>query len=373
MARAVYHNEPYGIVSGVAGESVTVVGLGAATPHAVVVFSSGGLGMVGDMRTDGALQVAHLAGPLPALRDTAALEPAPLSIAVHAGLAGRIIDPLGAPLDDGPALRPPPPPSAATPHVPLFGGSVAGITERAPPGHAIDAGLKALNAAYPLIAGRTHLVTGERGVGKSTLLTEVMKGVARVNAEVAAASVAALVAPEAAVGDAATTGGDADRAVHIVYVSLGASPAALRSTLMDLRTAGALAGATVVAAPTGATPAMRYLAPFTGAAIAEAHMRAGRHALLVIDDLSDHFAAARMVSGVDWLRTEATPTYHAHLFDRAARLAPAAGGGSLTLLASAHSVPTGAAHSQVRCFVGRGGAAAVTCCPLHRQLSSPCR
>jgi hypothetical protein len=135
--------------------------------------------------------------------------------------------------------------------------------------------------------------------------------------------------------------------VFCVYVVIGASPAAIQSRVTQLRQAGALEYTTVVVAPEGTPSGSQYIAPFTGAAIGEFHMRRGRKCLLLLDNLTNHFQAARTVSGVDWLRTDAAPTNHGALFDRCAQLSEGLGGGSLTMLALVHDIPTGPKFTQV--------------------------
>ena len=345
FARAKWTPHAAGVVSSVAGDRVVLSGLRHATVDALVALSRGGLALITDMRTDGTIHASLVCGTA-ARGEAAALHPTPPSLLVDFSFAGRALDPLGRPLDGlgrvgwggVTARRQLLFPSGAG------GGGTPSITERSPIfDAALPSGMKAIDAFYPLVRGRSHALTGERGVGKRELALGVVQAVARTNALLSRRRWGQL--PQRAAGAAADTstaplgggleathsGSSSDSSsgsssyginsrvrggsddiidhslsrdddleipsppppVHCVYVSVGRSAGSLDGLLRALRRDGSSAYTTLVAAPPGSTPAMQFLAPFAGAAIAEFWRDAGRHALLVVDDLTTHYAAAR--------------------------------------------------------------------------------
>ncbi|MBS1190176.1 MAG: synthase subunit alpha [Rhodocyclaceae bacterium] len=222
-----------------------------------------------------------------------------LGIGVGDGLLGRVIDPLGAPLDGGPApecdrrrdLDVLSPPILARDFVdePLYTGS------------------KVVDTIVPIGKGQRQLVIGDNGVGKSSLALDAV-----INQK--------------------------GKGVHCVYVAIGQKRSSAINVLELLRESGALAHTTVVVAEATAMPGLKYLAPFAGCAVAEGWMWQGKDALVVYDDLTTHARTYRELSLL--LRRppgrEAYPGdifyLHARLLERSTRLAPVHGGGSMTAL-----------------------------------------
>jgi F-type H+-transporting ATPase subunit alpha len=222
-----------------------------------------------------------------------------LSLPVGDALLGRMIDPLGTPLDGLPTpecrerrpINPPAPPIIRRDlvHEPLYTGN------------------KIVDTMIPIGRGQRQLILGDNGVGKSTLALD-------------------------------TVIHQRGQGVRSVIVLIGQKRSSVVETLEALRSTGALAACVLVVAEATALPGMKYLAPYAGCAIAESWMEAGHHTLIVYDDLSVHAYAYRELSLL--LRRppgrEAYPGdiffLHARLLERATCLNAAAGGGSMTAL-----------------------------------------
>jgi len=230
---------------------------------------------------------------------SAALTGRRLAIGVGNALLGRVIDPLGRPLDGGAvpqsrtrrAIDGPSPPIVARDFVnqPLYTGN------------------KIADTMIPIGRGQRQLLIGDNGTGKTTFALDVVlhqKG----------------------------------RGVKCVYVLIGQKRSAVAAALETLRAAGAMDYTTLVVAEATAMPGLGYLAPYAGCAIAEAWMAAGEHALIVYDDLSTHARVYRELSLL--LRRppgrEAYPGdvfyLHSRLLERSTCLASGHGGGSMTAL-----------------------------------------
>ena len=222
-----------------------------------------------------------------------------LSIGVGDGLLGRVIDPLGAPLDDGGQL-------ALATH--------RALDVRSPPIIARDfvtqplySGNKIVDTLIPIGKGQRQLLIGDNGSGKSALAVD-------------------------------TVINQRGKNVYCVYVLIGQKRSAVVNTIATLRRANALAYTTVVAAEATAMPGLKYLAPFAGCTVAEAWMAEGRDTLVVYDDLTTHARSYRELSLL--LRRppgrEAYPGdifyLHARLLERSTRLSAKQGGGSMTAL-----------------------------------------
>lgn len=287
---------PRGAVVEVGDGVAQVVGLGDAGSEELVAFDSGALGMAYDLDPD-RTGVVLLAG---ADRVHAGDGAQPMgrlpSLAVSPELLGRVIDPLGRPLDGRPA------PSGAP--RPVF-REAPRLTERAPVDRPLLTGVMAIDAAIPIGRGQRQLIVGDRNVGKTALALDVV---------------------------AAQRAGD----VACVYVVVG-QPASRTLRIADaLRRSGALPNTVVVASDAGDPPGLQYLAPYAGVTVAEHLRELGRDALVVYDDLTKHADAYRelaLLVGRPPGR-EAFPGdifyVHAQLLERATALAASAGGGSVT-------------------------------------------
>lgn len=222
-----------------------------------------------------------------------------LGIGVGDALLGRVIDPLGTPLDGGGApecdgrreLDVLSPPILARNFVdqPLYTGN------------------KIVDTIIPIGKGQRQLIIGDNGVGKTSLALDTV-----INQK--------------------------GKNVYCVYVAVGQKRSSVINALEVLRESGALAHTTLVVAEATAMPGLKYLAPFAGCAVAEGWMWQGRDTLVVYDDLTTHARTYRELSLL--LRRppgrEAYPGdifyLHARLLERSTRLAAVHGGGSMTAL-----------------------------------------
>ena len=215
------------------------------------------------------------------------------SIMVGEKMLGRVIDPLGAPLDgkglvDGELCEMP------------LDRKAPGVIFRQPVNQPLQTGLKAVDAMIPIGRGQRELIIGDRQTGKTAIAIDTIIN-QRSNFEA---------------GDP----------VYCIYVAIGQKGSTVASVVNTLRKYGAMDYTVVVAATAGDPAAMQYYAPFAGAAIGEYFRDTGRHALVVYDDLSKQAVAYREVSLI--LRRpsgrEAYPGdifyLHSRLLERAAKI-----------------------------------------------------
>lgn len=222
-----------------------------------------------------------------------------LQIPVGSELLGRVVNPLGLPLDEGPLLD-----TAVTRSLER---DAPGIVEREPVNQSLHTGLKVVDALVPIGRGQRELILGDRQTGKTTLAVDTI-----------------------------LTQAASD--VLCIYVAIGQKKSSAMATIATLRKAGALAYTIVVLASPDDPPALRYLAPYAGCTMGEALMEDGHDVLVVYDDLSKHADAYRELSLL--LRRppgrEAYPGdvfyLHSRLLERAGKLRASSGGGSLTAL-----------------------------------------
>jgi len=222
-----------------------------------------------------------------------------LALGVGDALLGRMVDPLGAPLDGAP-----PPVCAAQRRL---DGPSPPIVAREFVNQPLITGSKVADTMIPIGRGQRQLLIGDNGTGKTTFALDVVLA-------------------------------QKGRGVSCVYVLIGQKRSTIASVTDTLRRLGALEYTTLVVAEATDSPGLKYLAPYAGCAIAEAWMEAGRPALIVYDDLSTHARIYRELSLL--LRRppgrEAYPGdvfyLHARLLERSTCLAAAQGGGSMTAL-----------------------------------------
>jgi F-type H+-transporting ATPase subunit alpha len=290
---------PRGIVVKSGDGVAQVAGLERAGFDELVRFDSGVLGLAFDLRADATgvllLSSAEAVRAGEGVVGTGRLPALPVGPAT----LGRVIDPLGRPLDgNGPLPE--------LPRLDLFRPAPA-LIERKAVDEPLHTGVLVIDAAIPIGRGQRELIIGDRNVGKTALAEDIV---------------------------AAQGAGD----VACVYVVIGqpiSRVLALRETLLR---AGALANTAIVAADASLPPGMRYLAPYAGASVAEWFREQGGHALVVYDDLTKHADAYRELS----LLMDRPPGreafpgdvfhIHAELLERAAARNAAAGGGSVSAL-----------------------------------------
>ena len=228
-----------------------------------------------------------------------------LSVPVGDGFLGRVIDPLGQPIDGLGEIR-----EEARRPLELQAPSVV---QRQPVKEPLQTGIKAIDAMTAIGRGQRQLIIGDRQTGKTTIAIDTILN-----------------------QKANWTTGDPKQQVRCIYVAIGqkgSTIAALRATLEEQ---GAMDYTTIVAAPASDASGFKYLAPYTGSAIGQHWMYSGKHVLIVFDDLSKQAEAYRAISLL--LRRppgrEAYPGdvfyLHSRLLERCAKLSDDLGGGSMT-------------------------------------------
>lgn len=222
-----------------------------------------------------------------------------LQVPVGEALVGRIIDPLGNPLDNKGPLK-----------NEQFGPvefNAPGVVERQPVKEPLQTGIKAIDSMIPIGRGQRELVIGDRSIGKTAILIDTILN-------------------------------QKGKDVYCVYVVIGQKTTTIARLVEKLEEAGAM-DYTIIVSATAKTPAsFQYIAPYAGCAIGEYFMHNGKHALVIYDDLSKHAVAYRQISLL--LRRppgrEAYPGdifyLHSRLLERAAKLSEEKGGGSLTAI-----------------------------------------
>ncbi len=222
-----------------------------------------------------------------------------LSIGVSEKLIGRVIDPLGKPLDGKPAV--------STKTFYPIEKIAPGVTKRQPVNTPLQTGIKAIDSMIPIGRGQRELIIGDRGTGKTAITIDTI-----INQK--------------------------DQNVICIYVAIGQKASRVAGIIDTLQKYDALDHTIIVAANASDPASLQYVAPYTGCAIGEYFMDQGKDALVIYDDLSKHAWAYRQISLI--LRRpsgrEAYPGdvfyLHSRLLERACRLNKEEGGGSLTAL-----------------------------------------
>lgn len=238
--------------------------------------------------------------------DTVKLTNKVLSILASDGLLGRVVNPLGQPLDGlGPVQR-----GEKTAEMPLE-ANAPNVLDREPVNTPLHTGIKAIDSMIPIGRGQRELIIGDRQVGKTAVALDAI--INQLN--------------------------DTSRKRPVcIYVAIGQKESKIAKIVETLKKFDALQYTIVVSAPASLPAALWYLAPFAGCAIGEYFRNKGEDALVVYDDLSKHAWAYRQISLL--LRRppgrEAYPGdifyLHSRLLERAAKLSKEKGGGSLTAL-----------------------------------------
>ena len=228
-----------------------------------------------------------------------------LSVPVGDGFLGRVIDPLGHPIDGQGDIE-------ADAHRALE-IQAPSVVQRQGVKEPLQTGIKAIDAMTPIGRGQRQLIIGDRKTGKTAVCVDTILN-QRQNWE----------------------SGDRKKQVRCVYVAIGQKGTTIASVRRVLDEGGAMDYTTIVAAPASDSAGFKWLAPYTGSAIAQHWMYDGKHVLIVFDDLSKQAEAYRAISLL--LRRppgrEAYPGdvfyLHSRLLERCAKLSDDLGGGSLT-------------------------------------------
>jgi proton translocating ATP synthase, F1 alpha subunit len=222
-----------------------------------------------------------------------------LQIPAGEELIGRVIDPLGVPLDNKGPIK-----NKDFWPVEFM---APGVVDRQPVKEPLQTGIKAIDSMIPIGRGQRELVIGDRSIGKSAILVDTILN-------------------------------QKGKDVICIYVAIGQKTSTIARLMEKLQEHGAM-DYTVIVSATARTPAsLQYIAPYAGCAVGEYFMYKGKHALVVYDDLSKHAVAYRQISLL--LRRppgrEAYPGdifyLHSRLLERAAKLSDEKGGGSLTAI-----------------------------------------
>jgi F-type H+-transporting ATPase subunit alpha len=245
-------------------------------------------------------------------------------------MLGRVVNALGAPLD-GALLRPPGPMDAHRGLLdPLVRSDVRVGTHAS-----LATGVRVLDAFAPLARGRSLCILGERGVGKRRLALEIVATSCRRSADAGGMASLSDISAALRTVDGACGVPQWARPTVVVYVAAGVSEAAVSEAVGVLRTCGALPLCTVVAATDRDPLGMQWLAPLSGAAMAQHWAEAGWDALVVYDGLTPHAAVTRQIAGASSSASPSSlPTWHPALLDQCGEWGGGGGrGGSITCVA----------------------------------------
>src|SRR5215813_5061329 len=228
-----------------------------------------------------------------------------LSVPIGDGFLGRVVDPLGLPIDGLGDI-----PNEGFRELEL---QAPNVMARQPVKEALQTGIKAIDAMTAIGRGQRQLIIGDRKTGKTSVAIDTILN-QRDNWE----------------------SGDPSRQVRCIYVAIGQKGSTIAQVRQSLEDADAMAYTTIVAAPASDPAGYKYIAPYTGSAIGQHWMYQGKHVLIIFDDLTKQAEAYRAISLL--LRRppgrEAYPGdvfyLHSRLLERCAKLSDELGGGSLT-------------------------------------------
>ena len=228
-----------------------------------------------------------------------------LSVPVGDGYLGRVVDPVGAPIDGLGEIE-----TVGRRALEL---QAPGVMQRKAVKEPLQTGLKAIDAMTPIGRGQRQLIIGDRQTGKTAIGIDTILN-QKANWE----------------------SGDPSKQVRCIYVAVGQKGSTIASVRATLEENGAMEYTTIVAAPASDPAGFKYIAPYTGSAIGQHWMYEGKHVLIIFDDLSKQAEAYRAVSLL--LRRppgrEAYPGdvfyLHSRLLERCAKLSDELGGGSMT-------------------------------------------
>jgi F-type H+-transporting ATPase subunit alpha len=297
--------EEVGIVA-TAGDGIArVEGLPSAMANELLEFEDGTLGLALnlDVREIGVVILGEFSGieEGQTVRRTGEV----LSVPVGDNYLGRVVDPLGAPIDGLGEIE--------TTERRALELQAPNVMQRKSVHEPLMTGLKAIDSLTPIGRGQRQLIIGDRQTGKTAIAIDTI-----INQKEFWAS------------------GDESKQVRCIYVGIGQKGSTIASVRGALEEAGALEYTTIVAAPASDSAGFKYLAPYTGSAIGQHWMYQGKHVLIVFDDLSKQAEAYRAVSLL--LRRppgrEAYPGdvfyLHSRLLERCAKLSDDLGAGSMT-------------------------------------------
>lgn len=294
-----------GYVTDAADGIAHVEGLPSVMANELIRFADGTLGLALNLEEDeiGVVVLGEFTGIEEGMEVTRTGEV--LSVPVGEGYLGRVVDPLGAPIDGLGDI--------ATDGRRALELQAPGVMQRKSVHEPLQTGIKAIDAMIPVGRGQRQLIIGDRQTGKTAIAIDTI-----INQK------------------ANWESGDPTKQVRCIYVAIGQKGSTIASVKGALEDAGAMEYTTIVAAPASDPAGFKYLAPYTGSAIGQHWMYAGKHVLIIFDDLSKQAEAYRAVSLL--LRRppgrEAYPGdvfyLHSRLLERCAKLSDELGAGSMT-------------------------------------------
>lgn len=290
-----------------AGDGIAhVTGLPGCMANELLTFEDGTLGLAFnlDAREIGVVILGDFAGIEEGqeVRRTGEV----LSVPVGDGYLGRVVDPLGKPLDGLGEIQ-------GIEGRRILEAQAPDVMHRHPVDEPLSTGLKAIDAMTPIGRGQRQLIIGDRQTGKTAIAIDTI-----INQK------------------ANWESGDPKKQVRCIYVAIGQKGSTIASVKQSLEDAGAMEYTTIVASPAADSAGFKYIAPYTGSAIGQHWMYNGKHVLIVFDDLSKQAEAYRSISLL--LRRppgrEAYPGdvfyLHSRLLERCAKVSDDLGGGSMT-------------------------------------------
>jgi F-type H+-transporting ATPase subunit alpha len=282
-----------------------VQGLPGVMANELIRFADGTLGLAQNLDENeiGVIVLGEFAGIVEGLEVTRTGEV--LSVPVGDAYLGRVVNPLGAPIDGLGEIA-----SEGRRALEL---QAPGVMQRKSVHEPMQTGIKAIDAMIPIGRGQRQLIIGDRQTGKTAIAIDTI-----INQK------------------ANWESGDTNKQVRCIYVAIGQKGSTIASVKGALEDAGAMEYTTIVASPASDPAGFKYLAPYTGSAIGQHWMYGGKHVLIIFDDLSKQAEAYRAVSLL--LRRppgrEAYPGdvfyLHSRLLERCAKLSDELGAGSMT-------------------------------------------
>ena len=288
-----------GSVLTVADGIAYVDGLANATYGEILLFEGGIRGMVQELR--GERIGCILFGRVEEVSEGSAVYRTgkTAGIGVSDAMIGRVVDALGAPIDDGGEIP--------ADDYRMIESPAPGIIDRQPVKEPLQTGIKAIDSMIPIGRGQRELIIGDRQTGKTSIAIDTILN-------------------------------QKGKDMICIYVAIGQKASSVAQIAEMLRKHDAMAYTIIVCASAGESASMQYIAPYAGASIGEYFMNKGKDVLIVYDDLSKHAIAYRALSLLLG-RSPGREAYpgdvfylHSRLLERAARLSDARGGGSMTAL-----------------------------------------
>ncbi|MGW4486480.1 F0F1 ATP synthase subunit alpha [Amycolatopsis sp. NPDC004368] len=299
------NREEVGVVADAGDGIAHVEGLPSAMANELLEFPGGVLGVA--LNLDARSIGAAILGDFETIEEGQQVKRTGqvLSVPVGDGYLGRVVDPLGAPIDGLGEIE-------TTTRRPLE-LKAASVVERQPVSEPLQTGITAIDAMTPIGRGQRQLIIGDRKTGKTAVAVDTIIN-QKANWET----------------------GDPKQQVRCIYVAIGQKGSTIASVKKSLEDAGAMEYTTIVAAPASDSAGFKWIAPYTGSAIGQHWMYEGKHVLIVFDDLTKQADAYRAISLL--LRRppgrEAFPGdvfyLHSRLLERCAKLSDELGAGSLT-------------------------------------------